>query len=106
MDAKTVQVKASTNAAEELEIACDDSSCKIPQLDGESSEQECEKPNYCKLCKECSELETADDLSYHMMNDHNPEEVLQIYGRQWIDDRRYCVRKWSPFINWFSTPLT
>ena len=76
----------------------------IPQLDGESV---CVRndSNYCKLCKNSDEIESAEDLNYHMMNDHDPQEVLALFGREWIEERRYCIRKWSPFESWFSTPL-
>ena len=72
-------------------------------FDGEFEQNE---PYYCKLCKDCpDELEYGEDLSYHMMNDHEPNEVLVNYGQDWIEARRYCIRRWSPFTNWFSTPL-
>ena len=80
-------------------------SATIPQLDGET-DLVC-KDTYCKVCRECpDEMETSDDISYHVMNDHYPKEVLKMYGQEWIEQRRYCIRKWSPFENWFSTPFT
>ena len=86
-------------------VSSNDVTENIPQLDGES-EQDVNEPTYCKLCKECpDEIESAEDLSYHMMNDHEAQEVLDNYGQQWIEDRRYCIRRWSPFTDWFSTPL-
>ena len=47
----------------------------IPQLDG-GLEPEINDPNYCKTCKNSDEIESAEDFSFHMMNDHDPKEVL------------------------------
>ena len=61
--------------------------------------------SYCKVCEDGSEeTNSEEDLAWHLMNNHDPEEVLDKYGRQFIDDKRYCVRKGSPFYSWFSTP--
>ena len=94
-----VAVKATTEVTEEV---VDDELDTIPQLDGDLDFLN--EPNYCKICKDSDELETAEDLSYHMMNDHDPQDVLANYGQDWIDGRRHCIRRWSPFLNWFSTP--
>ena len=67
----------------------------IPQFDGEAANV---KGNaYYEICKDSDELESEEDLSFHMMNDHNPEEVLKLYGHDWIEERRHCIRKHSPF---------
>ena len=76
----------------------------IPQLDG-GLEAKSNDPNYCKICKDSDELESAEDLSYHMMNDHDPQEVLALFGHNWIEERRYCIRKGSPFEKCFFTPI-
>ena len=47
----------------------------IPQHDG-GLEPEINDPNYCKICKNSDEIESAEDFSFHMMNDHDPNEVL------------------------------
>ena len=76
----------------------------IPQLDGEIDITS--EPTYCKICKECpDEFETAEDVNYHVMNNHETQDVLFNYGKDWIEDRRYCIRRFSPFSNWFSTPF-
>ena len=75
----------------------------IPQLDG-GLEAKSNDPNYCKICKDSDELESAEDLSYHMMNDHDPQEVLALFGHNWIEERRYCIRKGSPFEKCFFHP--
>ena len=77
----------------------------IPQLDGVPEEAEIDDPNYCIICKDSDEIESEEDLSYHMMNDHEPQQVLAIFGPTWIEERRYCVRRGSPFENWFFTPI-
>ena len=74
----------------------------IPQLDGESNTND---PTFCPICKNSDELESAEDLDYHLMNDHDPQKVFAIYGKEWIENRRKCIRKWSPFERWFSTPF-
>ena len=61
-------------------------------------------PAYCYICKNSEQLASEEDLSYHMMNDHDAKEVLAIYGEAWIENRRYCIRRGSPFLKWFSTP--
>ena len=65
---------------------------------------ESDYPNYCKICKDTDQIESAEDLSYHMMNDHDANKVIAIYGIEWIEERRYCIRRGSPFLKWFSTP--
>ena len=61
--------------------------------------------SYCKVCEDGSdETNSEEDLAYHLMNNHEPEDVLKKYGKQYIEDNRYCVRRQSPFFNWFSTP--
>ena len=77
----------------------------IPQFDGGLDDKSDDDPNFCVLCKNSDEIESAEDLSYHMMNDHDPEEVLATFGRNWIEERRYCIRRSSPFENWFFTPI-
>ena len=77
----------------------------IPQLDGVGDSIET-RDTYCKVCKECpDEIETSEDISYDVMNDHDTNEVLAAYGQELIQERKYCIRKWSPFENWFSTPF-
>ena len=91
-----VTVIATIEVTEEV---IDDELDTIPQLDGDLDFLN--EPNYCKICKDSDELETAEDLSYHMMNDHDPQDVLANYGQDWIDGRRHCIRQWSPFLNCF-----
>ena len=76
----------------------------IPQLDG-VLEPEINDPNYCKICKNSDEIESAEDFSSHMMNDHDAQEVLAIFGQTWIEERRHCIRRGSPFVNWVFTPI-
>ena len=76
----------------------------IPQLDG-GLEVKTDDPNYCIICKDSDEIESAEDFSYHMMNDHDPQEVLAIFGQTWIEDRRHCIRRGSPFEKWVFTPI-
>ena len=69
----------------------------IPQLDGDSSNEAFEE-NYCKVCEECpDEIETSEDVNYHVMNDHEANTVLSKYGHEWVNQRKYCIRKDSPF---------
>ena len=72
----------------------------IPQVDGslEIARDKYYPENYCKICEECpNDIETAEDVNYHTMNDHQAKDVVDKYGNQWILDRMYCVRRGSPF---------
>ena len=68
----------------ELEISLTE---MITQLD-EVLEPEINDPNYCKICKNSDEIESEEDSSFHMMNDHDPKEVLAMFGHNWIETRR------------------
>ena len=92
------------NTVQQMEVVTNIAvdSVKEPSVNSDDREA----PTYCKLCKECWEdIETAEDLSYHIMNNHEPQKVFENYGQKWIEERRHCVRKMSPFIPWFSNPL-
>jgi hypothetical protein len=77
----------------------------IPQLDGGPEEAKIDDPNYCIICKDSDEIESAEDFSYHMMIDHDPHKVLAIIGQTWIEERRHCIRRRYPFENWGFTPI-
>ena len=73
-------------------------SSPIPQIDGVSEFDVVFKPTYCKICeKSPEEIETSEDISYHVMNNHKTESVYEKYGKLWVDQRRYCIRRNSPF---------
>ena len=56
------------------------------------------EPNYCKVCQECpTEIETREDINYHVMNDHEVTAVLDHYGHAWVEQRKHCIRRGSPF---------
>ena len=75
----------------------------IPQVDGHSDL--INEPTYCKVCKDCpNEIQTSEDINFHVMNDHEVNAVIENYGEEWASDRRYCIQRWSPFENWFKTP--
>ena len=69
----------------------------IPQIDSESSD--IFEENYCKACEECPE--TSEDVNYHVMNYHEANAVIQKYGHEWVNQRKYCIRKDSPFEHLF-----
>ena len=72
-------------------------SSPISQIDGASDIDEL-KPTYCKICEECpDEIETSEDVNYQVMNDHATNLVYEKYGKLWVNDRRYCIRRNSPF---------
>ena len=76
---------------------------EIPQVDG--SNDVIDEPTYCKVCKECpDEIETSEDINFHVMNDHEVKAVIGNYGQEWASARQYCIRRWSPFENYFGTP--
>ena len=75
----------------------------IPQVDG--SNDVINEPTYCKVCRECpDEIETSEDINFHVMNDHEVMAVLETYGQEWASERQYCIRRWSPFEKYFGTP--
>ena len=60
-----------------------------------------DEPTYCKICAEvCEEMETSEDVFYHIMNNHELDDVLKEYGQEWIQARKYGIRKGSPFGKW------
>ena len=66
----------------------------IPQMDG-AADAMIDDDLFCKTCENCNETKTIDDLSYHLMNDHEVVDVTNSYGKKWIDERLHCIR--SPF---------
>ena len=69
----------------------------IPQTDGI-----CDKtPNvatFCKIFQEShEETKTSEDLNFHVMNNHEVNHVLEAYGHEWVEKRKYCIRRGSPF---------
>ena len=69
----------------------------IPQNDG-ACDLEVLQPTYCKICEECpEEMETSEDVNYHVMNNHETKLVYEKYGKLWVEERRYCIRRNSPF---------
>ena len=99
---------------------------RISQLDGQD---DCEvnssgtEKNLCPLCIECSYcvdytceecefLSSKEGLSCHVMNDHEPQDVLKHFGLVWINANmkninrnldcaqdRYHLQKWESFIS-------
>ena len=56
------------------------------------------EPTYCRICEECpEEMESSEDISYHVMNDHETKLVYEKYGKLSVNERRYCIRRVSPF---------
>jgi hypothetical protein len=56
------------------------------------------EPSYCNFCRTCGEeTKTAEDLSYHLMNNHQPQEVLGHYRKKFIEEQHYCIHsfQWS-----------
>ena len=101
-DSKTEEIDAKGTSEEDDCVG--EVNGTIPQLDG--GLEIVNEPTYCRICKDChEEIETAEDLSYHVMNNHETNDVVLNYGMDWIESRRYCIRRNSPFYSWFSTPL-
>ena len=45
-----------------------------------------DEPTYCKVCEEVhEEMEITEDLSDHIVNNHDKEDVLKKYGQEWIN---------------------
>ena len=65
----------------------------IPQVDVSNDVNGINEPTYCKVCKECpNEIETSEDINYHVMNDHEVKLVIDSYGQEWASERQYCIR--------------
>ena len=70
----------------------------IPQVDGSNDVNVINEPTYCKVCKECpDEINTSEDINFHVMNDHEVKSVIENYGQAWASARKYCIRRRSPF---------
>ena len=55
---------------------------KVYLTEQEKDEIKKARPSYCKFCRTFEEeTDTAEDLSYHLMNNHQPQEVLENYGQ-------------------------
>ena len=53
---------------------------------------------YCKCgnCEECDNISTEKGLNVHIMNDHEPPEVIKNYEADWIHDQdRFHSQKWD-----------
>ena len=48
---------------------------------------------HCGTCEECEYIRTEDGLSNHMMNGHEPSEVIKSFGKQWCRERLGIVDK-------------
>ena len=47
----------------------------IPQIDGTSDKSQ--ETTFCRICKDChEEMKTSEDLSYHIMNNHETSHVF------------------------------
>ena len=72
------------------------SSSPIPQIDG--ADDNINEPTYCQICKKChEETKNSEDLNYHVMNNHEVNSVFEAYGHEWVNKRRYCIRRNCPF---------
>jgi hypothetical protein len=83
-----------STAIQELFKRISVTSSPIPQIDGFSDLELTSKPTYCKICEE---METSEDINYHVMNNHETSMVYAKYGKLWVEKRQYCIRKNSPF---------
>ena len=95
VDAKATVEEAKVYSIEETksESGCN-GSVKVYLTEQEKDDIAKARPSYCKLCRTCGEeTETAEDLNYHLMNNHQPQEVLENYGKTFIEEKRYCIRK-------------
>ena len=73
----------------------------IPQVDG-FGDNIPDVLTFCQICQEShEETKTSEDLSFHVMNNHEVNHVYEAYGHEWVDKRRYCIRRGSPFHGMF-----
>ena len=93
IDATIVTVEVNANPKDEFSPENDDAAEQVDKdLDIVL------EPTYCRICEECpEEMESSEDISYHVMNDHETKLVYEEYEKLWVDQRRYCIRRGSPF---------
>ena len=75
---KNVEKEAAEDAVEEPKSESEiNTNVKVYLTEQEKDEIEKARPSYCKLCRTCEEeTDTAEDLSYHLMNNHQPQEFF------------------------------
>ena len=79
---------------------------RISQLDGhddlEESESVMKSPCplcpiwiYCKCgkCEECDYISTEEGINVHIMNDHEPPEVIQHFKAEWIHNHKHFIKR-------------
>ena len=93
---------------------------RISQLDGHEEESElyrnpcplCHEAEVCHCgdCEECTELISEVGFNTHIMNCHDPSDVKEYYGVDWIHNHkhlisrtasvqdRYHIHKWNTFM--------
>ena len=47
---------------------------------------------HCGMCEECDYMSTEEGLNMHIMNSHNPKEVYDHFGREWIRAHKHLIR--------------
>ena len=78
---------------------------RISQLDGLEDIEESESDKspcplcpvwiYCKCgnCEECDYISTEKGLNVHIMNDHEPQEVIQHFEANWIHNQKHLIKR-------------
>lgn len=78
---------------------------RISQLDGQEDLEESESEKtpcplcpvwvYCKCgqCEECDNIATEEGLNVHILNDHEPTDVINHFQADWIQERKHCIQR-------------
>ena len=78
---------------------------RISQLDGQDDHEESESVKspcplcpvweYCKCgkCEECDYISTEEGLNVHIMNDHEPRDVINHFKVDWIQKRKHFIKR-------------
>ena len=77
---------------------------RISQMDGQDDFEESESVKspcplcpvwvYCKCgkCEECDYIATEEGLNVHIMNEHEPPEVIQHFEADWIRNQKHLIK--------------
>ena len=78
---------------------------RISQLDGQEDLEESESEKtpcplcpvwvYCKCgqCEECDNIATEEGLNVHILNDHEPTDVINHFQADWIRERKHFIQR-------------
>ena len=79
----------------EVEIKEVKNPCPLCKDDGVSCTGKCRDP--CGTCEELRSM-TELDIIHHIMNEHEPREVLGHFGQDYVMKHQSIIRRWLDYI--------